>query len=137
MDLAEKQRTLIDDYSIIEDPLERFAAIVGLGKNASPLSDEDRIDANLVPGCTSQVWLVGKFEEGLCQYQVDADAPTVKGVAVLLCKIYSGSTPAEVVAVEPECIEGLGIDRQMTPTRLNGLRQIRKRIRQIADSFAG
>ena len=59
MALAEKQQQLIEDYSIIEDPVERFAAIVDLGKKVHPISDEDRVDANLVPGCTSQVWMTG------------------------------------------------------------------------------
>lgn len=136
MDLAEKQQQLIDDYSIIEDPAERFAAIVDLGKKAAPISDEDRVDANLVPGCTSQVWLTGTLEGGLCQFHVDSDAPIIRGVAVFLCQMYSGETPSEVVAVEPECIERLGIDRQLTPTRANGLRQVRKRIREIAESLA-
>jgi cysteine desulfuration protein SufE len=135
MDLAEKQQTLIDDYSIIEDPMERFAAIVDRARSADPVPEEARVDENLVPGCTSRVWLVGNLEDGLCQFRVDADAPTVKGVAVLLCDLYSNATPGEVVAVEPECIEKLGIDRVLTPTRLNGLRQIRQKIRRIADSL--
>ena len=137
MDLAEKQQQLIDDYAIIEDPVERFAAIVDLGKNATPLSDDDRVDANLVPGCTSRVWLTGAVEDDACRFLVDADAPTIKGVAVFLCQLYSGAGPSEVIAVEPDCIERLGIDRLLTPTRANGLRQIRKRIREIAEAFAG
>ena len=116
--------------------MERFAAIVDKARRAAPLPDEARIDGNLVPGCTSRVWLIGENVDGRCQFRVDADAPTVKGVAVLLCDLYSEASPEEVIAGEPECIEGLGIDRQLTPTRLNGVRQIRKRIREIADSFA-
>ena len=139
MGLTEKQRELIDDFSIIEDPVERFSAIVDRGRRALPIPEEDRTDAHLVPGCTSQVWLSGwldrEQEPPTCQFRVEADAPSVQGVAALLCELYSGATPSEVVAVEPECLEALGIDRQLTPTRIRGLGQVRKRIADLATRF--
>jgi cysteine desulfuration protein SufE len=140
MSLIEKQRELIDDYSIIEDPVERFSAIVDRGRSAPPLPDEARSDEYLVPGCTSQVWLTGWLNsengEPTCEFRVEADAPSVHGVAALLCDLYSGATPEEISAVEPECLTALGIDRQLTPTRMRGLGQVRKRIRDIAESLA-
>ncbi|MCB1229888.1 MAG: SufE family protein [Verrucomicrobiae bacterium] len=138
MTLAEKQRELIEDFSIIEDPVERFSAIVDRGRRAPALPDEARTDAHLVPGCTSRVWLTGWAENGgdSCQFRVEADAPSVQGVAALLCELYSGATPAEVIAIEPECLTALGIHRQLTLTRMRGLSQVRRRIREIAESLA-
>lgn len=138
MGLAEKQRSLIEDYGIIEDPVERFSAIVDRGRKSPPLPDEARTDAHLVPGCTSRVYLTGWWddEEG-CQFRVEADAPSVHGVAALLCELYSGATPEEVAAVEPEFLTALGIDRQLTPTRLRGLGQVRKRLADLAGRFGG
>ena len=139
MGLAEKQRELIDDFSIIEDPVERFSAIVDRGRQALPVPEADRTDAHLVPGCTSRVWLSGwldrEAEPPSCQFRVEADAPSVQGVAALLCELYSGATPSEVRGVEPECLEALGIDRQLTPTRVRGLGQVRRRIADLAASF--
>lgn len=136
MSLREKQRALIDDYSIIEDPAERFAAILDRGKKSSPLPDEARTDDHLVPGCTSRVWLTGWLDEsGACQYRTEADAPSVHGVAALLCDLYSGVPPTEVIEVEPECLAGLRIDRMLSPTRLRGIGQIRRRIRELAEGW--
>lgn len=136
MGLIEKQRELIDDFSIIEDPVERFSAIVDRGRQTPPLPEEARTDAHLVPGCTSRVWLTGWLDRSqACQFRVEADAPSVQGVAALLCELYSGATPAEVASVEPECLEALGIDRQLTPTRIRGLGQVRKRIADLAGTF--
>lgn len=137
MSLREKQRELIDDYSIIEDPAERFQAIVDRGRRAAPLPEEARDDDHLVPGCTSRVWLAGWLDEetGTCQYRAEADAPSIHGLATMLCALYSGAAPAEVVAVEPDCLAELGIDRQLSPTRLRGLGQIRRRIRELAEAW--
>lgn len=136
MGLREKQAELIDDFSIIEDPVERFSAIVDRGRKALPLPDEARTDENLVPGCTSRVCLTGWLDDsGFCQFRVEADAPSVLGVAALLCELYSDANPAEVIAIEPDCLTALGVDRQLTPTRMRGLGQVRVRIREIAEGL--
>lgn len=137
MGLREKQRELIDDYSIIEDTTERFSAIVDRGKRAAPLPESARTDAALVPGCTSRVWLTGwKDPAGACQFRTEADAPSVHAISALLCELYSGASPAEVIETEPECLAALQIDKMLSPTRLRGIGGIRRRIRDIAASLA-
>lgn len=137
MGLREKQRQLVEGYAIIEDAAERFSAVVDRGRPAAPLPAAARVDANLVPGCSSRVWLTGWLDEsGACQFRAEADAPSIQGVAALLCEVYSGAPPGEVVAVEPDCLEALGIDRMLSPTRLRGVAQIRRRIRELAASFS-
>ena len=135
--LAEKQRSHIEDYQVIEDAAERFSAIVHQAAAAPALEEAHRAPENLVPGCVSRVWLVGWRDPatGGCEFRADAEAPTVKGVAVLLARLYSGATPEEVLAVEPEIVCALQIDRQLSPTRLKGLAHIRRRFREIAETL--
>ncbi|MEA3207254.1 MAG: cysteine desulfuration protein SufE [Chthoniobacter sp.] len=132
MALAEKQQQLIAKYRIIEDPQERLAALTARGRKWPAPSDAERTDANRVQGCVSQVWLVGALEDGRCRFRMAADSPLVQGLAALLCELYDGGTPAEIAAVEPELMEELGIARQLSPTRLDGLANVRRVIREIA-----
>lgn len=136
MDLAEKQQRLIAKYRIIEDTHERLAAITASGRKWPSPTAAERIDANRVQGCVSAVWLVGSSRDGRCHFRVGADSALVQGLAVLLCELYEGGTPAEIVALEPEMIAALGLDRQLSPTRLNGLAQIRRTIREFAAAAA-
>jgi cysteine desulfuration protein SufE len=133
MDIAEKQQALISRFQLIEDAHERLAAIVARGKKWPGVSEAERTDANRVPGCTSRVWLVGRFENGRCHFQMDADSPLVKGLVALLCELYDGATPAEIAATEPELIAALHLDRQISPTRLHGLASVRRMIRDFAE----
>jgi len=98
----------------------------------APLDDSGRIDANLVRGCVSRVWLEGVFENGLCHFRMDADSPMVKGLVGALCELYDSVSPEEIVAVEPEIFDALGISKNLTPTRLNGLASMRRTIREFA-----
>jgi len=130
--LAEKQQQLVANYAIIDDPQERFAAVVDQARRRPPLPEPERTEANRVKGCVSLAWVVGAVREGRCHFRCDADSPLVRGLLVLICDFYSDATPAEVAATEPALIEQLGLDRNLSPTRLNGLRSVRARIRDFA-----
>lgn len=130
--LAEKQQRLIDDYAIIDDAQERLTAIVDNARRMPPLPDTERTEANRVKGCVSQAWITTAVQEGRCQFRGDADSPLVRGLLKLLCDFYSGATPAEVAGIEPVLFEELGLARNLSPTRLNGLRSVRAKIRDFA-----
>lgn len=134
MDLQEKQQSLIEDYSIIPDPQERLSAVVS--RAASKLPEEHKIDSNLVPGCVSRVWLHGELADGRTQFLCAADSPIVQGLAILLCDLYSDVMPEEAATVEPKVWEALGFTKLLSPTRLNGLANIRKRIREMAEAWS-
>jgi cysteine desulfuration protein SufE len=136
MSLAEKQRRLIERYRLIEDPHERLAAVTARGKKWSAPRDDERAESNLVPGCSSRVWLIGELNNGVCHFRMDADSPLVKGLAALLCELYDGETAGEIAATEPEIFESLGFARTLSPTRLNGVAQIRTAIRNFANRHA-
>ena len=130
--LAEKQAQLVADYGIIPDPQERLAAVVDQARKRPPLPDTERTEANRVKGCVSLAWVVGEVRDGRCFFRSDADSPLVRGLLVLLGDFYSGATPADVAVTEPALLEELGLARNLSPTRLNGLRSVRAKIREFA-----
>ncbi len=133
--LADKQQSLIDDLNIIHDPHERLAALSS-HVGAVQIAEQHKVDANLVPGCVSRVWLHGQLAEGRAQFRCDADSPIVRSLAALLCQLYSGTLPAEAATVEPKIWEACGFTKLLSPTRLNGLASVRKRIREMARSWS-
>ncbi len=134
MTLAEKQQQLIAKWRLIEDAQERLSAIVARAKKWPAPAAEECTEANRVTGCVSRVWLVGRVDEGRCHFRMDADSPLVKGLVALLCELYDDATPAEIAATEPAIIAALGLDRQLSPTRLNGLASVRRAIQTFAEN---
>jgi len=132
--LIEKQQQLTDDLLLIDDPQERLGFIVDRARQRPALDASERTDAHRVRGCISLAWVVGEYRDGRCRFRSDADSPLVRGLLGLLDDLYSGATPAEIVATEPELLEKLGLTRTLSPTRLNGLRSVRARIRDYAAS---
>lgn len=132
--LAEKQRTLIEDLNLIPDVQERLSALTSHAARMK-LPAEARIDANLVPGCVSRVWLHGELRDGVTHFDCDADSPMVKALVAVLCELYSDVSPCEAAEIEPEIWQGCQFHKMLSPTRLNGLASVRALIRQQAQSW--
>jgi len=109
-----------------------MSAVVDDARKLPPLPEAERTEANRVKGCISQAWIVAEIVEGRCFFRSDADSPLVRGLLKLLCDLYSDATPADIVATEPTVFEELGLARNLSPTRLNGLRSVRAKIREFA-----
>jgi len=128
MTVSERQDLLVEDYLLIENSFERFQVLVDTAHTRLELYPEEfRNDDHLVPGCVSRVWLaVCGNEEGTFDVLLDSEAPALKSIGALFCRVYSGGSGADIVNTPPDFIERLSIDRHLTPTRLRGLRQIRE-----------
>jgi cysteine desulfuration protein SufE len=135
--LAEKQQQMVDDFALIEDPQERLSAVVDRARSRPPLPEADRTEGNRVKGCVSLAWIAGEIREGRCHFRSDADSPLVRGLLLLICDLYSDATPAEVSTTEPTVLEQLGLAKNLSPTRLNGLRSVRAKIRDFATTQTG
>ncbi len=136
MDLAAKQQQMIDDLAVVDDPQERLALVVDRARRRPPLPEAERNDANRVRGCVSLAWVAAEMRDGRCFFRGDADSPLVRGLIVLLCDFYSDAAPADVAATEPELLPRLGLAKNLSPTRLNGLASVRAKIRDFAASHA-
>ena len=132
MTLVEKQQQMIEDFAIIEDAQERLAAVIDRARKRPPLPESERTEDNRVKGCISLAWVVGEVREGRCFFRSDADSPLVRGLLALLCDFYSEASPADIAALEPALLEELGLAKNLSPTRLNGLRSVRAKIRDFA-----
>ena len=134
MSLAEKQRELIEDLNLIPDVQERLSALTSYASRMR-LDPAQQIEAHLVPGCVSRVWLHGELRDGLTRFDCEAESPMVKALAAVLCDLYSEATPAEVIEVEPDIWQQCHFTKMLTPTRLNGLANVRRMIRDQAAAW--
>lgn len=138
MTVSERQDLLVEDYRLIENPFERFQLIVDTAHSiVAPFPEVLRTDDRLVPGCVSRVWLaVAKSNDGSFEVMIDSEAPALKSIGALFCRVYSGGTKEEIMETSPDFIERLALDRHLTPTRLRGVSQIRKKLmEQVGGSF--
>lgn len=116
---------LLDEFALLDDWEDRYRHIIELGRELQPLSDDERIDANKVKGCVSQVWLIPERKAGpppRVTFRADSDAHIVRGLAAILIRMLSGRGPEEIAAINPRrTLDRLGLAEHLSPQRSNGL----------------
>lgn len=126
---------IIDAFEFLGTWEERFELIADLGRELAPYPDVDRIEANLVPGCTTRTWLIGCVagDSAVLDLRADAETPLVKGLVALLLMPYRGRTPSEVLKTDPRpFLQRLGLEQALSVKRQAGMEAFFERVRSIA-----
>ena len=112
---------------------QRARLLMQWGDRLPVLSDVDKVEANRVHGCESQVWLVGALQDGHWQFSASSDARLIRGLVALLLARVNGLSAAELKQVDlPEWFSQLGLSRQLSPSRSNGLNAVLQRMNELA-----
>ena len=111
---------------------QRARLLMQWGERLPPLADDEKVDANLVQGCESLVWLVGHLNQGHWQFAASSDARMIRGLVALLLARVNGLSADELHAVDlPDWFNQLGLSRQLSPSRSNGLNAVLQRMRDL------
>lgn len=133
MTINETQDEIIEEFSEIEDWMDRYAYIIDLGNSLPPIDEKFKTPSHLIEGCQSRVWLNAELTpEGTIEFTADSDAIIVKGIISLLIKVLSGHTPREILDSELYFIDRIGLSEHLSPTRSNGLLAMVKQMRLYA-----
>ena len=133
--IAEKEESIIEEFSLFEDWMDKYEHIIGLGKELPLIEESLKSDDLLIKGCQSQVWLHAKMEDGKVIYTADSDAIITKGIISLLIRVLSGQTPDEIINTDLTFIEHIGLKEHLSPTRSNGLVSMVKQMKLYALAF--
>lgn len=132
MTLKEKKEQIIDDFSMFGEWLDKYEYLIELGKSLTGYPEEKKTEDRLIKGCQSRVWLDCEMRDGKLCFTADSDAIITRGIIALLISVYSGQTPADILADDFSFIETLGLKENLSPTRANGLVSMIATIREKA-----
>ena len=127
---------LAAEFEVLGDWEERYRHVIDLGRGLAPLDDAERNEVNKVRGCASQVWLVTEPQaDGTLRFRGDSDAHIVRGLIAIVLRLYSGRTPAEILAFDAKAaFDSLGLSGALSQQRSNGLASMVARIRRDAEA---
>ena len=136
MTINEIQDEIIDEFSISEDWMDRYAVLIDMGNLLPTLDEKYKTESNLIEGCQSRVWLHAGYNNGEVVFQGESDAVIVKGIVSLLIRVLSGHTPREIIDADLYFIERIGLREHLSPTRSNGLVSMLKQMKMYALAFS-
>lgn len=134
--IQERILNIVAEFKGFNDWEERYKHLINLGKNLPEMDNQFKIESNLVKGCQSQVWLHAEVDDGgTIHFFGDSDASIVKGIVALLVRVYSGSTPDEILSTKPTFLESIGLKEHLSMSRANGLNSMIKQISFFAIAY--
>jgi cysteine desulfuration protein SufE len=121
-----------DELDVFDDWMDRYQFIIELGRKLPPFPEEWANDAHRVPGCQSRVWMEAVLRDEKLYLAGVSDAAIVSGLIALLLRVYSGRSPAEIVATDPVFLKDLGLLEALSTNRGNGIAAMARKVREIA-----
>lgn len=136
MTINEIQNEIVDEFSEVDDWMDRYGMIIDLGNSLPPIDEKYRTPEHLIEGCQSRVWINAELTpQGKVHYTADSDAIIVKGIISLLVKVLDNQTPDDILAADLHFIDDIGLSEHLSPTRSNGLLAMLKQMRLYALAF--
>jgi cysteine desulfuration protein SufE len=139
--LSQSQATtipeLIETFDALGDWESQCDYLIDIGCEIPDFPASQKIEANRVHGCQSNVWLFAEVKLSnppVIEILADSDSMIVKGLIAVLLMAYSGRTAAEILETDiKEIFSRLGLNRHLSSARRNGLVGMVKRIHAIAE----
>jgi len=132
MSLTVDAQAALDSFEQARGWEQRARLLMQMGDRLAPLEDAQKCEGNRVHGCESLVWLVVEQRDGQWRFKAGSDARLLRGLLALLLVRVQGLNSAELAALDlREWFTRLGLERQLSPSRSNGLHAVLQRMAEL------
>ncbi|QEY70421.1 SufE family protein [Pseudomonas denitrificans (nom. rej.)] len=122
----------LETFTALQGWEQRARLLMQWGERLEPLSEAELGDEQRVQGCESNVWLVADRRDERWHFRAYSDARLLRGLLALLLVRVDGLPADELSAIDlPGWFEQLGLGRQLSPSRSNGLNAVLKRMQEL------
>lgn len=124
-DLSPAAQQAVDAFQACRQWEQRARLLLQWGAQLNELAEAQRISENLVHGCETRVWLVFDTQSTPAHFQVASEARLLRGLLALLLLRIDGLNAEQIASVDVNLwFNQLGLDRQLSPSRSNGLNAV-------------
>ena len=119
----EKYDEFVGNLELIDDEDMRFEYIIDVGKKAGDADFPEvmKVDANLMHGCMSKVWIIDRVDDGRHYFSGFSDAIIVKGLVTMMTESFSGLTGDELDALNEDRVRKLNLGALTTQRQVGML----------------
>jgi cysteine desulfuration protein SufE len=135
MTISEVQNTIIEEFSLFDDWMDKYNLLIDIGKELPVIDPEYKVKDFLIEGCQSKVWLHPRYDGKVISFTADSDAIITRGIVALLIKVLSNRSPEEIIAADLYFIDKIGLRQNLSPTRSNGLLSMVRQMKLYAMAF--
>ena len=132
MSVPAEAQAALDSFAAAQGWEQRARLLMHWGDRLEPLAPAEKTEANRVHGCESQVWLVVQRNGAQWRFKASSDARLLRGQLALLLLRVQGLDGSALAALDLRgWFTQLGLERQLSPSRSNGLHAVLLRMAQL------
>lgn len=118
---------MFNELFVLEDPMDKYEWIIEYGAIAKPVFSVNKIDSNLVKGCTSNLW-IEKIEGNIYCY---GDSLIVQGIASMICDWYNQASQQQQLDFSLNTLTDIGLAPLLSMGRQNGVANLIAKIKTL------
>lgn len=111
----------------LEDAMDKYDWIIEYGAAVKPMFSVYKIDANLVKGCTSNLW-VEMIEDNIYCY---GQSLIVQGIASMICDWYNQAGQQQQQDFSLNTLTNIGLAPLLSMGRQNGVASLISKIKTL------
>jgi cysteine desulfuration protein SufE len=135
MTIQEIQDTIVDEFTMFDDWMQRYEYMIELGKSLPLIDEKYKDEDHIVKGCQSKVWVHAELKDDKLVFTADSDAIITKGIIAILVRTFSNQKPADIIEADTAFIDEIGLKEHLSPTRANGLVNMIKQLKLYAVAY--
>ncbi len=125
-----------DNFDLFDNQLDKFEYLIELGKNNQGLSNQYKIEQNLIIGCASKSWVFCYQKDSLFFIDIDSEAHIVRGLLSILQRAINGREKSEIIDMDGiKILEDIGLGNSITSQRMNGFLSALKTIKKLVNRY--
>ena len=121
MTMDEQVAIYKEDLNLFDEKDAKLDYILDFAKDADKLDATQKIDENIIKGCSSLAWLHKEFRDGQIYFKAEGDSIIAKGMLVVLLSIFNNRTPDEILSFDPKKLLEMGVMELLSPVRQQGM----------------
>lgn len=134
MNLPAAAQQALDAFGTCPGWEQRARLLLQWGERLQPLGEAECCESNRVHGCESRVWLLAQRQGDIWQFRATSDARLLRGLLAVLLARVNGLTAHELANLDLQgWFNQLGLARQLSPSRSNGLQAVLQRMQQLLE----
>ena len=131
-ELSQAAQQAIADFQACKQWEQRARLLLQWGNQLDELPEAQRTADHLVQGCETRVWLVLDRDTQPLRFQLASEARLLRGLLALLLLRIEGLSAAQIIQLDVVAwFAQLGLSRQLSPSRSNGLNAVLKAMHEL------
>ncbi len=74
MTINEVQDSIIDEFSLFDDWMDKYNLLIDMGRDLPVIDPKFKVKDFLIEGCQSKVWLHPEYDGSVINFTADSDA---------------------------------------------------------------